>query len=143
MGDTRWGTMNTYEKWMDFSTHLISIMDVTCQRREKIMSEVTGFIEMYEGDDVIPRWESIVDHFDECFDEYRIIYEDGEFGGEFYNQISTIMRAGIDVATGHLGGVIGFTIGDIISMYDGAVSEWVLSTLEITGDEDRNMNVWL
>jgi hypothetical protein len=135
--------MNTYEKWMDFSTRLINIMDATAARREKILYEVTGFIEMYEDDDVIGRWESIADHFDECFGEYQVISGDGEFGGKFYNQTGAVTRAGIDVATAHVGGVIGFTIGDIINMYDGVVPEWVLSTLAITGDEDRNMYVWL
>ena len=44
--------MNVYEKWMDFSTRLVALMDVTGERREKIMNEVVGFIEMYEGDEI-------------------------------------------------------------------------------------------
>ena len=128
---------------MDFSTRLINIMDVTDERREKIRNEVTGFIEMYEGDD-IHGWDTIDDHTSECFGEYLVVSEDGEFGGKFYNQITAVTRAGLDVATEEFGGgVIGYTVGDLQDMYDNKIPDWIKNAICITGDENRDMRVWL
>jgi hypothetical protein len=34
--------MNAYNKWLDFSTRLAGVLDVTDARREKILEEVRG-----------------------------------------------------------------------------------------------------
>lgn len=135
--------MNTYQKWMEFSTRLITIMDVTDERREKIMNEVVGFIEMYEGDE-IHGWDTITDHVSECFGEYLVISEDGEFGGKFYNQISAVTRAGLDVATEEWGGgVVGYTVGDVRKAYDGHIPDWVCKAIGVDQDESDDVGVWL
>ena len=148
--------MNTYEKWMQFSMRLINLMDITDARREKIRSTVVNFIDKF-ADEEIRGWDTYAEYkfygksdvggiSDDTnyFGEYRLdsMYE--PTWNSFYNQISAVTRAGLDVATEEFGGgVLGYTIGDIIDMYDGNIPEWVLSTLEITGREDPNDGIWL
>lgn len=149
--------MNTYEKWLDFSTRMANILNVTSERREKIIQTVTGFINRFEHED-IKGWDAfanytfygegygISDLSDDTtyFGQYRLdaMYEPKTTS--FYNQISAITRAGLDVATGDFGGgVLGFTIGDVRTMYDGRIPEWVNNMLEISGDEDDDTSLWL
>ena len=148
--------MNTYEKWMQFSTRLINLMDITDARREKILSTVVNFIDKF-ADEEIRGWDTYTEYKfygkadiggisedTTYFGEYRLdsMYEPTQ--NSFYNQISAVTRAGLDVATGEFGGgVLGYTLGDIIDMYDGNIPGWVLSTLEITGREDINDGIWL
>ena len=62
----------------------------------------------------------------------------------FYNQISAVTRAGLDVATEEWGGgVIGYTIGDLQDMYTNEIPDWVKNSVGITGKEDRDIGVWL
>jgi hypothetical protein len=148
--------MNTYEKWMDFSTRLIGIMDVTDERRAKIMNEVTDFIDKFK-DEEIHGWDTYAEYkfYDKCdigeisddtnyFGAYRLdsMYEPR--WNSFYNQINTVTRAGLDVATEEFGGgVIGYTVGDLQTMYDDEIPEWAKNAAGIIGTEDRNCGVWL
>ena len=148
--------MNTYEKWMQFSMRLINLMDITDARREKIRSTVVNFIDKF-ADEEIHGWDTYAEYKfygkadiggisedTTYFGEYRLDSMHEPACGSFYNQISAVTRAGLDVATGEFGGgVIGYTVGDIIGMYGGNPPEWVLSTLEITGREDPNDGIWL
>ena len=148
--------MNPHKKWMDFSMRLINLMDITDNRREKIRATVINFINKFE-DEEMHGWDTYAEYKfyggadiggiaedTTYFGEYRLdsMYEPA--WNSFYNQISVVTRAGLDVATGDFGGgVMGYTIKDIIDMYDGNIPEWVLSILEITGREDQNDGVWL
>ena len=148
--------MNPHKKWMDFSMRLINLMDITDNRREKIRATVINFINKFE-DEEMHGWDTYAEYKfyggaaiggiaedTTYFGEYRLdsMYEPA--WNSFYNQISAVTRAGLDVATGDFGGgVMGYTIKDIIDMYDGNIPEWVLSILEITGREDQNDGVWL
>jgi len=146
---------SVYTRWMDLSTRLINIMDVTDERREKITKEVRGFIELFE-DEEIHEWDSIANYefYGETdiggiannanhFGKYFVLFERDEFGGRFYNQICAATRAGLDVATGNCGGVIGYTIGDILEAFDGCIPDWVCAGMGISGDEDEDLGVWL
>lgn len=148
--------MNTYTKWMDFSTRLINIMDITDERRAKILNSVTSFIERFK-DEEIHGWDTTSEY--KFYGKYCVgsIADDTTYFGEyrldgmyepnwnsFYNQVSAVARAGLDVATEEFGGgVVGYTIGDIQDMYADEIPDWVLSTLEITGREDQNDGIWL
>jgi hypothetical protein len=147
--------MNTYQKWMDFSTRLINIMDVTDERREKIMIEVRSFISRFK-DEEIHGWDTTAEYkfygkycigsiADDTtyFGEYMVISEDG-IGGKFYDHISAATKAGLDVATEEFGGgVIGFTIGDVRKAYNGHIPDWVCKAMDIEGDEEDGDYIWL
>lgn len=136
-------TMNTYEKWMDFSTRLIEVLNVTDERKKQIRNEVTNFISGFEGKE-IQGWDSITDDVDEYCGEYLIISEDGEIDGEFYNQISAVTRAGLDIVTEEFGGgVIGFTVGDLQDMYEDDIPDWVKNSIGIFDDDGRDEDIWL
>jgi len=147
--------MNTYEKWMDLSTRLINIMDVTDERRKKITKEVRGFIELFKVEK-IHGWDSIADYEfygktdigsiandTDYFGKYFVPYERDEFGGRFRNQLCAATRAGLDVVTHNCGGVVGYTIGDLREAYDGQIPGWVYAAIEIAEDEGDDMGVWL
>ena len=148
--------MSTYQKWMDFSTRLISIMDVSDERREKITNTVRRFINKFE-DEEIHGWDTVGDY--KFYGRWGIagIAEDTTYFGEyrtdkmyepkitsFYNQIECVTRAGLDVATEEFGGgVIGYTVGDVRKAYDGHIPDWVCRAIDIHGDEKDDFGVWL
>jgi hypothetical protein len=142
---------------MDFSTRLIDIMDVTDERREKILNIVRSFISRFE-DEEIRGWDTF-SNYKFYGDGYDIggIAEDTIYFGEyrtdkmyepkitsFYNQIGCVTRAGLDVATEEFGGgVIGYMVDDIRKAYGGYIPDWVRRAVDIRGDESDDMNVWL
>lgn len=150
------GQVNTYQKWMDFSTRLISIMDVTDERREKILNIVRSFINKFE-DEEIRGWDTTAEY--KFYGKYDIsgIANDTTYFGEyrtdsmyepkvtsFYNQIECVTRAGLDVATEEFcGGVVGYTVGDIRKAYNGHIPDWVCKAMDIEGDEKDDVHVWL
>lgn len=150
------GQVNTYQKWMDFSTRLISIMDVTDERREKILNKVRSFISRFE-DEEIHGWDTPAEY--KFYGKYciRSIADDATYFGEyltdnmrepkvtsFYNQMCCATKAGLDVATEEFGGgVIGFTIGDVRKAYNGHIPDWVCEAMDIEGDEEDGDYIWL
>lgn len=147
------GTMNAYNKWLDFSTRLAGVLDVTDARREKILEEVRGFINIFEDED-IHGWDTsayyeFYGHADiggiaDDTTYFGHFHLDGDKGTGFYNQISAITRAGLDVATEDWGGgVLGFTVGDIRKAYDGRIPEWVAQVIEISIDDHDDIALWL
>jgi len=145
-----------YTRWMDVSTRLISIMDVTDARRDKILKAVQGFIRRFE-DEEIHGWDKTIEYKfhgrycigsianDSCyFGEFWQDWKDKQKERSFYNQLCTVTKAGLDVATQEWGGgVVGYTIGDLRKAYERCIPDWICSALELTGDEDDEQDVWL
>lgn len=148
--------MNTYEKWMDFSTRLITVLYTTDERKEKVHNEVTNFIRKFK-DEEIHGWDTFVEY--EFYGKHDIggIAEDITYFGRyrldsmhepkwnsFYNQISVATRAGLDVATEEFsGGVIGLTIGDLQDMYEDDIPDWVKNSIGIIDENDSEEEIWL
>jgi len=147
---------SVYARWMDVSTRLINIMDVTPARKDKIMYQVRSFIRNFE-DEEIHGWDTYTEYkFYGRIDVSGIADDTNHFGefwldgvdepkwNSFYNQISVVTRAGLDLATQEWGGgVVGYSIGDLRKAYDGQIPDWMCNALELTGDEDDDMGVWL
>ena len=141
-------------RWVDFAKRMVNIYDATPERKEKLINEIKGFIEIYNvGDREIAGWDTTLVNGDMCvgslFDEYFEEYETWnpkleEYTGKFHNQLSCAIRAGIDIVTQEWGGgVLGFDVGDLRKMYDGKIPQWVSSALELTGLENDAVEVWL
>jgi len=118
--------------------------NVTKERKAKIIEEVKSYFYWrdFQGDwKEIEDWDGNKDTYylsdcvDDFFDEYRHYNRKQDYyTGKFYCQITSCIRAGIDVAVEPSGGVLGFTAGDIRRMFNGKVPNWVKEWFEFDFD---------
>jgi len=139
---------------MDFSTRIVKYAyDVTEERRDKILDQVTWFIKMFRGTKIVG-WDDkhdkegyVCDAVNESFEEYCQPTENDPRAGKFYNQIKAAIRAGLDVALPDRagGGVVGFTVGDLRKMYTRGIPQWVCDFFEppLPVDAKNEEPVWL
>lgn len=145
-----------FERWKEFCRAMIFNVytHLTDQRRAKLWAEIEEFIDWHK-DDPIDGWDGefhLNDLFDEWFYRYSgHIYVEGKTHGYlkeepryFFNQLRCITRAGIDVATGQLYGVLGFTVGDMKQLFGGEMPAWFCELYEnLTEETPENMGLWL
>jgi hypothetical protein len=140
----------TVQAWLDFSTRLLNAYNLTKKRKEKAHRDITEFISMYEGEEV-KDWDNaatshglVCEHFDDYFHEHD--YMD-KYGGHkvnsYFNLLRSCVRAGLDVAVGRVGGVIGFTVGDLKKIYGGKIPERVMKATGINYSWKDDEGVWL
>lgn len=145
-----------YKRWLEFSLNLADAHNITSKRKEKLKEEIESFIVMYAlgkayDDRPLCGWDVIVDttcigeHVSEFFEEYEVLDQHGEQAGAFYNQITSCIRAGLDVAVPDMcgGGVVGFTIGDVRVAYGGNMPGWLINVLKLNGGELDDTYIWL
>lgn len=104
----------------------------TRHRKDRLWREAENFIDDYPGFvdwDQTP-WDGVYacDAFGEYFCDYGSSIWDEDEGYRddphlFYNQLRCALRAGLDAVSGECG-IIGFTVGDVRHMFDGALPQW-------------------
>lgn len=137
-----------FAHWKQLSLGLArTYQNLTPRRKAKLLEEVENCIEwvVCNGLDTIGDWDngvkidgryghdSVGTRVDEYLWEsrYEIERKYGRRGrvelvtGRFGQMLSACVRAGFDVAVAPSGGVIGFTVGDLRSIFDGALPDWV------------------
>lgn len=126
--------MKTIKKWEDFAVRMMR----TCfdflseEEKEELIRRIRDFIDFYEGEK-IEGWEDgdydcwmPTDQARDVFSDLFEVKNDELVQTEKGKAVFCSLRAGIDVATENYGaGVIGFTKGDLLEMYDGNLPEWV------------------
>lgn len=142
------------ERWLGFATRLVSVMEITQDRKQKLIREIKSFIAIYEVENrEILGWDttrsngdmSVGDMFDDHFSDYETWNEKlGKYTGKFHNQLACAIRSGIDVVTCEFGGgVLGFDFGDLQTMYAGNIPDWVSEAMQFTGEEKSTDMLWL
>jgi hypothetical protein len=130
-----------FERWNDFTKNMIyaGLGNITQARKDKLWSEAESFIYGYRNEPV-DGWDDeycLCDDFREHFVEYINDIWDDRAGWQkesqhyFANQLEIVIRAGVNVAceSDHAG-VIGFTVGDLRTMYAGEIPEWITAQYE-------------
>jgi hypothetical protein len=133
-----------FERWEDFAIRMAKhcYPDITDARRKKIIEEVESFFDdrKYEADwtDIMD-WDGngddffLCDYVDEFYDNHRHWNRREEcYTGKFFNQVTSCIQSGFDMAissgdgtVGCSAGVIGFSAGDIRRMYQRNVPKWI------------------
>ena len=130
-------TKEQLDRWVDFARRMAMHCwpTATQRRRKKIIDAVDDY---FENSEISSEWSNATDwdgnfgSFDvsvevrDYFDEYRHWCRREEtYGGWFYEQVTSCIRAGFDMAVEQSGGVFGFTAGDLRRMYSGNVPGWI------------------
>ena len=152
-------TEEQFSRWREFSINLaIHGFPVTTEkRRDRLVTEIVDYFEWRDlkSDFLeIVDWDGngdnyyLCDRVNEFFeDHYHWIRKNDAHGGRFYDQITSCIKAGFDIAvTQSGGGVVGFSVGDIRRMWDGNIPEWVKLTLNLKDNFDimsDNYPLWL
>jgi hypothetical protein len=142
-------TKKQFERWEDFAVRLATYgyPKITEARKQKLIAEVRSYFgwRNFQNDwHEIEDWDNLGDEVDEFFDEYRCWDSCKETTGKFFNQITSCIRAGFDVAVKQSGGVVGFNAGDIKRMWQGKVPTWVTKDFETPFEKISNSElVWL
>lgn len=136
------------ERWKKLSIGLArSYSDLTQARRDKLVSEVEECIDwvVCNGLDTVGDWdggvqygkgwherhESVGTRVDTYLWDNRYEFErENKHGvevvrGRFGDMLSACVRAGFDMAVAPSGGVVGFTVGDLRSVFDGTIPDWI------------------
>ncbi len=131
-----------HERWKEFARRMIfngGMTNITDHRKQLLWSEIESFIDSYRQEPV-DGWcgeYCLCDYFRETFGQtygQDILRKTGgglfsslemsEDPRKFYNQLEIVARASIDSVTGG-DGVIGYTVGDLRAMFDGAIPRWL------------------
>ena len=155
------------ERWRQFSLGLAknAYPDITSARRNKLLSEVDDCIDyvVCNGLEDVEDWDRAVYRNGKLYEysagervddwmwerRYEREVEDRKGNvevvcGRFGTMIACCVRAGFDVAVSPSGGVLGYTVGDVRSIFDGELPDWVKDFF--TGPLDGVANdegVWL
>lgn len=141
-------------RWKDFSIRMAKYCfpKATKERKEKMSEVINSFFAEREND-YKDFWdwggnngsETLSDYVDEYFEEYQHWNSREEcYTGKFYNQVTSCIRAGFDVAVSPSGGVLGFRVCDLYRMWNNKVPSWVKLFFEGDFDTfDKSDPVWL
>lgn len=137
-------TDEQFKRWAQCAIKLaIHCTEGTEKRREKIVAEVKSYFfwRIYQKDwPEIQDWDGNKDTYNLC-DQVREFFEEylhwnpkhEEYEGRFHDQIVCCIQAGFDMAVeseaASVGGVIGYTVGDIKKMFNDTMPDWLLKTL--------------
>ena len=123
-------------------------------RKARLWKEVESFIDELSPYE-ITSWEDSphypCDWFTEFFYEYEYRFNrEGEFVASrdhysrFYNQLSFVCRASIDLVTNTGGLCIGVTVGDMKRVFGGSLPEWFTSQYEgLANESDGELSIVL
>ena len=149
-------TDEQFERWMQFSIRISvhGFPEATKQRRRKIIKQVANYFRWrnFQRDwSGISSWDGIDDEYylsdavSDFFNKYLHWRRKEEYyGGKFFDQITSCIKAGFDVAVKpSAGGVLGFTVGDVRHMWQGCVPEWVVSQIDNFSNLSDRDEVWL
>lgn len=159
-------TAAQYERWKDFTLRMAAhYPGITDARRKRLIDEIKDWFYWCEVDE---SWKHIIswddseempekgryghtqwyslccDLFSEHFEEHNYHHKNPDREYKFHSQLSCCIRAGLDVAAEPSAGVLGFTIGDVKSFYDGEIPAWVNDAYDnkLFGADDRE-HIWL
>ena len=143
-----------YAHWLEFSIRLArhGWPDATDRRKGRIAEVVEWFILEYESSHVdVGGWDGSEAGVYVCDDIGEFLAglchrpEDPMDETRFERQVSSCVRAGLDVASEPSTGVVGFSVGTLRRMFDGEIPTWVSEWFEpgLTGLEPDNAGVWL
>jgi uncharacterized Zn finger protein len=131
-----------FQQWKEFSTKAINALAVTETRKSKLKTNVAQFFEEVSNNldlSDVERWEDVMDLFYDLFEEFRVNH-DKEKTSSFRSQLHAVVRAGINIVSGDWGVVNWFTAGDIKSMFQGQVPDYVAKRFtSIAFDDDENI----
>ena len=146
-------TAEEHARWKDFSKRLAhhGWPQATDARKERIADVVSWFIEQYDsGREDVDGWDGngkvyVCDDLSEFLDVHCHRPLDVDVQTRFEMQVSSCVRAGLDVAVTPSAGVVGFDVGTLQQMYDGKIPAWITEWFEppLTGAEGETDEVWL
>jgi hypothetical protein len=129
-------------RWKDMARRLCyhAWPEKTNERKARLWKEALYFIEEHAGYDLRGWCESggddpyACDLFDDAFwDDYgRSIDRDEDINTDpryFFNQLRCVIRASLNALFGDEG-ILGFTVGDLRRMFDGAIPDWISQQYE-------------
>lgn len=132
-----------YNNWKTLSLGLGAhgYPTLTPARRAKLLAAIEDCLQEVacEGLDRVGTWDSGVRIDERCWSEsvsslvndyldahrYAVGEPGGVRRGRFGTMLMACVRAGFDVAVAPSGGVVGFTVGDLRRIFDGALPDWV------------------
>lgn len=141
------------KRWKVLSTCLAEkSFKITTPRKEKLISEINEFIDSLTscGLDEVCDWDGdkgsvyVCDEMSDFLWENRYEFNRGK--GRFGTMLSACVRAGFDMAVCPSAGVTGFTVGDLRSVFDGRIPEWVADRFddkEALMKANDNEGVWI
>ena len=128
----------TTQRWREFTKAFINYMPATDARKVKLLKESEYFIDKFtDENEPDETWDMYVgDAFTETFEHYldHIFVRTSDWTGGYYKDkpnyfiiiLECALRSGINAASeDSVGGVIGFTVGDLKKMFGGEVPDWV------------------
>lgn len=131
-----------FEQWKEFSTKAIEVLTITEVRKNNLKTNVAQFFEeIVNNVDLfeIERWEDVMDIFSDFFEEFYV-NSDKEKTCSFLSQLRAVIRGGINVVLDGWGVLNWFTAGDIKSMFQGQVPDYVTKRFtSIAFDNDENI----
>ena len=146
-------TAEQHGRWMDFSTRLArhGWPEATARRKDRIAEVVDWFISQYEGrPEEVDGWDGngkvyVCDDLSEFLGTHCHRPMDVNIETRFERQVSSCVRARLDVAVEPSAGVVGFDVGTLRRMYDGELPPWVAEwfTPPLTEKEPDAAGVWL
>lgn len=134
------------DRWKKLSIGLArSYSDLTKARKEKLISEVEECIDwvVCNGLETVEDWDSGIYENgrlawgsastrvdDYLWDNRYEVERENKHGvevvrGRFGDMLSACVRAGFDMAVAPSGGVVGFTVGDLRDIFEGAIPDWI------------------
>jgi len=150
-------TQEQFSRWEEIAIRMAERIypNATAARKEKILAEVRNYFwwrHFQEDWPKIEDWDGngdnyfLCDEVDEFFEKHRHYNRKEEiYTGWFFNQVTSCIKAGFDIAVRQSGGgVLGFTAGDIRSLWDGDVPDWVKEQLNPSFDSIPDKEpIWL
>lgn len=155
------------ERWKQLSLGLArSYKSLTPARKAKLLEEVDECIEwvVCNGLETIVDWDSALyeagrlvkysagSQVDDYLWDNRYKFEKRNSNGNielvtgrFGTMLASCVRAGFDMAVSPSAGVLGFSVGNLRDIFDGAIPDWVAEHFEpdALSGADRNEGVWL
>lgn len=116
-----------FDLWQEFSTKAVQVLNVTSARKRKLHLNIGQFFETFPKDvdiSTVDNWDDVMGYFYDFFDEFRVCSEK-EKDSSFQSQLNALIRAVIDTISGDLGVVNWFTAGDIKTMFEGDIPQYV------------------
>jgi len=146
-------TQLQFRRWRRLSLRLISAYRITTHRKERLTAEMEWFFDYLVEEKYWPlmiSWDEsaegapyVCDLMPDLFDRYNHWSEGRDDEGRFYSQLSSCIRAGMDVAAEPSAGVIGFTVRDVRRAFNWHPPKWFTDLYPGIGEASANEGVWL
>jgi hypothetical protein len=146
-------TDEQFERWEDAAIRMAKhcYPNATEARRKRILEEVKEYFHWRHCQKDWPQirdWDGnkddyyLCDQVQEFFDDhYHYIRLKDCYGGKFWSQIVCCIQVAFGMAVEpSLGGVIGFTAGDIRRMWNGNIPDWIKADWKDENENDINFD---